>query len=123
MEQLIEESSVEECRYNKEYKSLYYYYRSLGKRNNPNPGITDLDISDAKGYPIDILIKQGGIPINRQGNIICPNHREKTPSCHIYKESNMLFCFGCSASFDTISYIRSRYECGFIEAVKMILGR
>lgn len=28
----------------------------------------------------------------------CPFHSEKTPSCHIYTESQSFYCFGCGAA-------------------------
>ena len=36
----------------------------------------------------------------------CPFHSERTPSCHIYTETQSFYCFGCGAGGDVINFIR-----------------
>ena len=51
-----------------------------------------LDVRDVAEYL--------GLAVNRSGNILCPFHRENTPSCHIY--GNRFYCFSCGRYGDGI---------------------
>lgn len=76
--------------------------------------ITDSDIRMAKEVPMESLIDR---PIKR-GQILCPFHEEKTPSCKIYPDH--LHCFGCGKSLDTIGYIMETQGLSFIDSVKYL---
>lgn len=76
--------------------------------------ITDDDIRRAKEVPMASLIDR---PIKR-GQILCPFHEEKTPSCRIY--SDHLHCYGCGKSLDTIGYIMELRGLSFIDSVKYL---
>jgi len=76
--------------------------------------ITDNDIRRAKEVPMESLIDR---PIKR-GQILCPFHEEKTPSCRIYHDH--LHCFGCGKSLDTIGYIMEIQGLSFIDSVKYL---
>ena len=53
----------------------------------------------------------------------CPFHSEKTPSCHIYSESQSFYCFGCGAGGDVITFIRLIERLDYIESVKFLAQR
>lgn len=53
----------------------------------------------------------------------CPFHSEKTPSCHIYTESQSFYCFGCGAGGDVITFIRLIERLDYIESVKFLAQR
>ncbi len=53
----------------------------------------------------------------------CPFHSERTPSCHIYTESQSFYCFGCGAGGDVITFIRLIEHLDYIESVKFLAQR
>ncbi|AEB28720.1 DNA primase [Francisella hispaniensis] len=48
----------------------------------------------------------------------CPFHNEKTPSFFVNPEKNFYHCFGCHASGDALTFVKSINNLEFIEAVK-----
>ena len=54
---------------------------------------------------------------------ICPFHSEKTPSFHIYTDSNSFYCFGCHAGGDVITFVRNIEHLDYMEAVKFLADR
>ncbi|MCL1823017.1 MAG: DNA primase [Oscillospiraceae bacterium] len=54
---------------------------------------------------------------------LCPFHSEKTPSCHVYTDSQSFFCFGCGAGGDAITFIRLIENLDYPEAVRFLAGR
>ena len=59
----------------------------------------------------------------RDSVCLCPFHSEKTPSCHIYNDSQSFYCFGCGAGGDVITFIRLIENLDYIEAVKFLAQR
>ena len=53
----------------------------------------------------------------------CPFHSEKTPSCHIYTESQSFYCFGCGAGGDVITFIRLIERLDYLESVRFLAQR
>ena len=53
----------------------------------------------------------------------CPFHSEKTPSCHVYTESQSFYCFGCGAGGDVITFIRRIESLDYIESVRFLAQR
>lgn len=49
--------------------------------------------------------------------LCCPKHGEKTPSLHIYEDTESFYCFGCEWSGDSITFIRFMDNCSFPAAV------
>ncbi len=56
----------------------------------------------------------------RDSVCLCPFHSEKTPSCHIYTDTQSFYCFGCGAGGDVITFIRLIENLDYIEAVKLL---
>ncbi|MDR2532546.1 MAG: DNA primase [Oscillospiraceae bacterium] len=54
---------------------------------------------------------------------LCPFHSEKTPSCHIYTESQSFYCFGCGAGGDAITFIRLVENIDYPEAVRFLADK
>ena len=54
---------------------------------------------------------------------LCPFHSEKTPSFHIYTDSNSFYCFGCHAGGDVITFVRNIEHLDYMEAVKFLADR
>ncbi len=54
---------------------------------------------------------------------LCPFHSEKTPSCHIYTDTQSFYCFGCGAGGDVINFIRLIEHLDYLESVKFLAQR
>ncbi|MCL2108942.1 MAG: DNA primase [Oscillospiraceae bacterium] len=54
---------------------------------------------------------------------LCPFHSEKTPSCHVYTDTQSFFCFGCGAGGDAITFIRLIENIDYVEAVRLLAER
>jgi hypothetical protein len=78
------------------------------------PSITPDMISQARAYPFTQLYEF------RRNIARCPFHEDRTPSFALMKD-NTARCFGaCSASWDTIAFIRDREGLSFPEAVRRL---
>ncbi|MDR0223385.1 MAG: DNA primase [Oscillospiraceae bacterium] len=54
---------------------------------------------------------------------LCPFHSEKTPSCHIYTDSQSFYCFGCGSGGDIITFTRLTENLDYIGAVRLLADR
>ena len=54
---------------------------------------------------------------------LCPFHSEKTPSCHVYTDSQSFYCFGCGAGGDAITFIRLIENIDYIEAIRFLADK
>jgi len=68
----------------------------------------------------DILETIGRIvPLHRAGKSssgLCPFHKEKTGSFHVYEDSGTYICFGCGAKGDIITFYEKYYNLSFSDA-------
>lgn len=95
-------------------------YMSIGKVNKGS--ITQEQIDIAKSVPIEDVINN---PLKRSGRnfvTLCPLHGEKTPSCHIYTETNRFWCFGCNKGGNPIDVLTIRDGLDFKSAVSQLSG-
>ncbi|NBV28732.1 DNA primase [bacterium] len=51
---------------------------------------------------------------------LCPFHKEKTPSFHVYEGPDRFYCFGCHIHGDILSFIQKYYNASFPEALKRL---
>ena len=54
---------------------------------------------------------------------LCPFHSEKTPSCHIYSDTQSFYCFGCGAGGSVIQFIMLIEHLDFQESVRFLAQR
>ncbi len=54
---------------------------------------------------------------------LCPFHSEKTPSFHIYTDTQSFYCFGCGAGGDVITFTKRIENLGYMEAVQLLAQR
>ena len=54
---------------------------------------------------------------------LCPFHSEKTPSFHIYSDTQSFYCFGCGAGGDVITFIKRIENLSYGEAVRLLAQR
>ena len=75
------------------------------------------DFDKIKQYPIKEFISRF-TTINRKGQAICPIHREKTASLHIYEKTNSWFCFGCQKGGSIIDFMMELNQYSLKEALE-----
>jgi len=54
---------------------------------------------------------------------LCPFHSEKTPSFHIYTDTQSFYCFGCGAGGDVITFTKQIENLDYMEAVRLLAQR
>ncbi len=75
--------------------------------------------------PVDSVISSY-VNLKRSGHDavgLCPFHSEKTPSFHVYNDTQSFYCFGCGAGGDVITFIKKIENLEYIEAVKLLAQR
>jgi hypothetical protein len=85
-------------------------------------GVNQEEIEIAQNYPIEKIAEQH-FDIKRVGNrykALCPFHNEKTPSFHLFTDSNRYYCFGCGESGNVINLTMALFGINFVDAVKML---
>jgi len=75
--------------------------------------ISDAEIKLARSVPLYRVIPK--LPRNRF--ILCPYHKEKTPSFKVFERG---YCFGCGVAIDSIRWLMDWDHLSFIEAVKRL---
>lgn len=81
---------------------------------------TDLARQVKDQLSIAEVVKHYGYAPNRAGFLLCPMHREDTPSLKIYPESNSYYCFGCGCGGDVISFVMQLFHLDFKGAVSRL---
>ena len=76
-------------------------------------GITDEMIEAARAYPLEALLGE-----SKRGFVLCPFHKEKTPS--MWVKGNYAHCFGCGWSGDAIAVCMELEHLKFPEAVRKL---
>jgi len=75
-----------------------------------------------------VMQTQAGVvfpPTSRKDGdkVLCPFHKEKTPSCNVRSNLGTYHCFGgCGAEGDAIQFLRDWHGIGFVPAVIMAAG-
>lgn len=64
------------------------------------------------------IVEKYNIQVNGAGCIVCPFHKEKTPSLKIYSEIGKgYFCFGCHSGGDVIKFVMLLFNINFKQAL------
>ncbi|MDE5916750.1 MAG: DNA primase, partial [Oscillospiraceae bacterium] len=75
--------------------------------------------------PVDSVISSY-VNLKRTGHDavgLCPFHSEKTPSFHVYNDTQSFYCFGCGAGGDVITFIKRIENLEYIEAIRLLAQR
>ncbi|NFT04105.1 hypothetical protein FDF18_12510 [Clostridium sporogenes] len=68
-----------------------------------------------------LIENETGEKFNKNNNMCCPFHNEKTPSFSIYEDGKAKFkCFGCGENGDIIDFIRKYKDFDYIETAKYL---
>ena len=78
----------------------------------------DMSIIDVAERLIGELRKMGKSFLAR-----CPFHEEKTPSFHLYADSNRFHCFGCASSGDVIDLVQKILGLSFPQTISYLLRK
>ncbi len=66
------------------------------------------------------------LPLKAAGRLysgLCPFHTEKTPSFYVYPDTQSYYCFGCGAGGDAITFVQTRENLSYVEAVQFLCDR
>lgn len=77
-----------------------------------------------RAVPIDdVIARYSMVDPHRKGNISCPSpkHQDKTPSAHIYKDTNTCRCFSCNTTFTPISIIMENMNLNLPQACDTLI--
>jgi DNA primase len=70
-----------------------------------------------------VALVQRYVPLRRSGrsfSACCPFHQERTPSFHVWPESQRWKCFSCNRSGDAFSFVMEKEGVEFPEALRML---
>lgn len=73
-----------------------------------------------------VSVMQGYVELKRAGSTYscrCPFHSERTPSFHVYPDTQSYYCFGCGAGGDVVTFIKSIENLDYMEAVRFLAQR
>lgn len=73
-----------------------------------------------------VSVVQGYVELKRAGSTYscrCPFHSERTPSCHVYPDTQSFYCFGCGAGGDVVTFIRNIENLDYMESVRFLAQR
>lgn len=76
-----------------------------------------IDISDIIGERVKLR------PSSRGFMGLCPFHEEKTPSFHVYTDTQSYYCFGCHEAGNIFTFLMKADNLSFPEAVKILADR
>ncbi|MEK6881353.1 MAG: CHC2 zinc finger domain-containing protein [Nanoarchaeota archaeon] len=110
----------------KQIKRNYFLLSVLKPRTGEakDEKITEQDILKVKEFPIDQLYS--GKLVRRGGTLVglCPFHNDQhNPNFTIYIKTNRFYCYSCGANADSIDFVTKKYNCTFIEAIKILLNK
>lgn len=73
-----------------------------------------------------VSVLQGYVELKRTGSTYscrCPFHSERTPSFHVYPDTQSFYCFGCGAGGDVVTFIKNIENLDYMEAVRFLAQR
>ena len=76
-----------------------------------------IDIADVIGERVRLRRSSRGY------SGLCPFHEERTPSFHVYTDTQSYYCFGCHESGNVFTYVMKTESVSFPEAVKILANR
>ncbi len=73
-----------------------------------------------------VSVAQSYVELKRAGHTYscrCPFHSERTPSFHVYPDTQSYYCFGCGAGGDVVTFIRQIENLDYMDAVRFLAQR
>src|SRR5471032_1582860 len=62
-------------------------------------------------------------PAGKSHKVLCPLHREKTPSFTVDRDKGLFYCFGCGVGGDVFKFLALTERFTFPEAVEHVSAR
>ena len=78
---------------------------------------SSLDIADIIGERVRLR------PASRGYSGLCPFHDERTPSFHVYTDTQSYYCFGCHEAGDVFTFLMKTENMNFREALETLAYR
>jgi hypothetical protein len=78
--------------------------------------LTRSDIQTARGYDFKLLL-----PDLHNNQCLCPFHNDTQPSMVYNYKRNVVRCFSCNKSWDTIQYVMDKEGLTFPQAVRKLI--
>ena len=79
--------------------------------------INSIDIADIIGEKVKLR------KTNRGFMGLCPFHSEKTPSFHVFSDTQTYYCFGCHEAGNIFSFVMKTEGLNFREALELLAAR
>lgn len=80
--------------------------------------VTDEEFERANAYPITKVIT-----FNKQGNCICPFHKDTNPSMYHGTKKNIALCPVCNSGWGPVRMLMERDGLTFVKAVRELCSR
>jgi hypothetical protein len=94
------------------------YWRERINIRGSSGGITKSDIQRARDYDFRILLPDGSI---RNNTYLCPFHNDTQPSMVYNYKRNVVRCYSCNKSWDTIQFVMDKEGLTFPQAVRKLI--
>lgn len=100
------------------------YIIAKNKSNVKHKTLTFVEVIKQIKEQVDIfqLAQEFGYKV-RGNKILCFLHNEKTPSCHLYQNTNSYFCFGCKIRGSVIDFYMHHKNLSFKDACRNLAAR
>ncbi len=80
--------------------------------------LTEFEIARAREFPLDRLLQEQGVEINRASKILCPFHDDRNPS--MWVKNGWGYCHSCGESCDSIKWLMKVRGVEFVDAVRSL---
>ena len=72
---------------------------------------------------LEDIITKSGVQLKAKGKVLvgkCPFHDDHSPSLTVWPETQSYHCFVCQKGGNAITYVRDKYNLGYVEALKKL---
>lgn len=84
------------------------------------------DVQRVKQATDIVDVVGASVPLQRAGSswrALCPFHEERTPSFHVFPQSQVFRCFGCNVAGDVLTFVERHQKVTFREALQWLADR
>ncbi len=92
--------------------------RQIHKTQPDSMQLTEYEIVRAREFPLERLLQEQGVEINRANKILCPFHDDRNPS--MWVKNGWGYCHSCGESCDSIKWLMKIRGVRFYDAVRSL---
>jgi hypothetical protein len=123
LKELLKNREMEEYKEIKKWISHIDYKECANSLDEAKTNrVTDGMIAEAKSVPIEMLLNGPVINSKKRYQVLCPIHKERTPSFTVFCSTNTYKCFGCGEGGDSIDLQMKLLGCDFLSAVRSLVA-